>query len=274
MKSLFVFSACVAITGAAIAAGVPGNNTAVIIRKAPVESDTGYQFLCLPVRGFDITGQGQTKGVPLNDVLPPTTEGFSESTTLTIQGNSEEEGYAANTSWRLTKGSDGALAWTPNDGDSTGEDLVQNKAYLWLNAKGVTFTIPGIAVATETSERPAETIFCGEQHTQTEKIVAYSGDMNGMLMFGNNTSEPVDIYDVADLQNGDQLLRVQAGSSSYLTYIYYNDGQGIDKWEVYRENGHAVIPRDKTTDGTSVTDEERTIAPGEAFYYYRAASAQ
>ena len=71
MKRLLVAAfACLLGFGTAWAA-VEGNNTAVVVRKAPVVSKTDYQFIGLPVRGFDITGQGKSQTLPLADVLPP-----------------------------------------------------------------------------------------------------------------------------------------------------------------------------------------------------------
>ena len=55
MKKLLV-AAFACMLGISAIAAVEGNNTAVVIRKKPVVSDNGYQYLCLPVRGFDITG--------------------------------------------------------------------------------------------------------------------------------------------------------------------------------------------------------------------------
>ena len=161
MKSLFVFSACVAIMGAVIAAGVPGNNTAVIIRKAPVESDTGYQFLCVPVRGFDITGQGRAKGVPLNDVLPPTT--LSAQATLMVQANGEGgDGSVAqgtynivNNAWALQGGSQ------TGDGTSVGEQALNNGALIWLAANGAAATGPFATASNAVTDTPV-TFFCGE----------------------------------------------------------------------------------------------------------------
>lgn len=281
MKKVVAVFAGVAVAGLALAADVTTANTAVVIRKAAVESDTGYQFLCVPVRGFDITGQGSADGVPLNDVLPPDTPGFSEKTTLTIEGNSTESGYAANTTWalRTVGGSEGSLTWVPTtSGGAAGMDgtaLLQNGAKLWLNAQGISFSFPSASSASDEetgTATPSETVFCGEQVVTTTKLIVPEA---GMLAYGNNTSEPKDIFEIADLRSGDQLLRVQDGSSEYRTYIYYNDGKGMNKWVLYRTNGGSeILPLTEEGTEADVTQEERTIAPGEAFYFYRVASAQ
>lgn len=267
MKKELALLLGVAMLGVATAADVTTANTAVVIRKAPVESDTGYQFLCVPVRGFDITGQGATKGVPLNDVLPPTTAGFSESTSLTIENNAIEEGCAPNTSWKLAKNTAGQLEWVPTTGTGSGTDLLHNGARLWLNAEGISWSWPAFGTETTADATRSETIFCGEQ-VETEGYIV-SNPAVGMFAYGNNTSEPVDIYAIADLQNGDQLLRVQEGSGEYLTYIYYTNASNSGKWILYLPDTGVAIPADASTEST-VTAEQRTIAPGEAFYFYRA----
>lgn len=284
MKKVVAVFAGVAVAGLALAADVTTANTAVVIRKAAVESDTGYQFLCVPVRGFDITGQGSADGVPLNDVLPPDTPGFSDKTTLTIEGNSTESGYAANTTWALRTVGE-SLTWVPTTPTTSGEAsraagtdgtaLLQNGAKLWLNAQGISFSFPSASSASDEetgTATPSETVFCGEQVVTTTKLIAPEA---GMLAYGNNTSEPKDIFEIADLRSGDQLLRVQDGSSEYRTYIYYNDGQGMNKWVLYRTNGGSeILPLTEEGTELDVTPEERTIAPGEAFYFYRVANAQ
>lgn len=281
MKKVVAVFAGVAMVGLALAADVTTANTAVVIRKAAVESDTGYQFLCVPVRGFDITGQGSADGVPLNDVLPPDTPGFSDKTTLTIEGNSADPGYAANTTWAL-QNVDGSLSWVPTtsavatqDESMDGTALLRNGAKLWLNAQGIAFSFPSASSASDEetgTATPAETVFCGEQVVTTTKLIAPEA---GMLAYGNNTSEPKDIFEIADLSNGDQLLRVQDGSSEYRTYIYYSDEKGMNKWVLYRTNGGSeILPLTEEGTEADVTTEERTIAPGEAFYFYRVANAQ
>lgn len=263
MKSLFVFSACVAITGAAIAAGVPGNNTAVIIRKAPVESDTGYQFLCVPVRGFDITGQGKAKGVPLDDVLPPAS--LSEQATLMVQANGEGgEGSVAqgtynivNNVWALQGGSQAG------DGASVGEQALNNGALIWLAANGAVATGPFATASTDVGETP-ETVFCGEEVPLAEGACLIDTPEVGINSYGNNTSSDIDIVTnlIAEPKEGDQLMRVTAGQRDYLYYLYFNNGG----WFV------VTIPASGSSQLSlrAVGDELRTIPPGEAFYYSRA----
>ena len=279
MKRLLVAAfACLLGFGTAWAA-VEGNNTAVVIRKAPVVSDNGYQFLCVPVRGFDITGQGKAKGLPLNDVIPPTTEGFTVGgVELVIEGNDTAEGYAANGTYELATGGD-ANVWQIKTGTATtvladDADLFANGARIWLKTStpsgssaeeaqmDAILASLGLAaasstnVAAETATAP-DTIFAGEQVTLAEgkKFLADAAIVPGqMLACGNNTSEPIDVRTglIDKPQRYDQVLRVQEGSDEYC-YLYYTGSA----WGVNGTN------QDASADATF------TIQPGEAFYFYR-----
>ncbi len=279
MKRLLVAAlACLLGFGTAWAA-VEGNNTAVVIRKAPVVSDNGYQFLCVPVRGFDITGQGKSKGLPLNDVIPPTTDGFTAgSVELVIEGNDKAEGYAVNGTYELATGGD-TTVWQIKSGTATAiladdADLVANGARIWLKTStpsgssseeaqmDAILASLGFAaasstnVAAETATAP-DTIFAGEQVTLAEgkKFLADAAIVPGqMLACGNNTSEPIDVRRglIDNPQRYDQVLRVQEGSDEYC-YLYYTGSA----WGVNGTN------QDASADATF------TIQPGEAFYFYR-----
>ena len=268
MKRLLVAAlACLLGFGTAWAA-VEGNNTAVVIRKAPVVSKTGYQFLCVPVRGFDITGQGQVKGLPLNDVIPPATEGFiADTTTLLVEGNSKGDGYIANGAYKLST-VDGALRWVAQSGGDTtdvGTGMVAHAARLWLNVSGpltdqaqqdalqAALAKKGLAlapVAETTAASASETIFAGEQVTTSGALITTVKD--GVVAYGNATSAPIDIRTTAFIATptvGDQVIRVEQGKDAYCYIQYFGDPLG---WLVI---------------GAQTTDEALTIQPGEAFYY-------
>lgn len=279
MKRLLVAAfACLLGFGTAWAA-VEGNNTAVVIRKAPVVSDNGYQFLCVPVRGFDITGQGKAKGLPLNDVIPPTTEGFTVGgVELVIEGNEEAEGYAANGTYELATAGD-TNVWQVKAGTAItvladDANLIANGARIWLKTStpsgssaeeaqmnailaSLGIAVPSsTAVAAETATVP-DTIFAGEQVTLAEgkKFLADATIVPGqMLACGNNTSGPIDVRTglIDNPQRYDQVLRVQEGSDEYC-YLFYTGSV----WDV---NG---VNQDARVDATF------TIQPGEAFYFYR-----
>lgn len=294
MKRLLVAAfACLLGFGTAWAA-VEGNNTAVVIRKAPVVSDNGYQFLCVPVRGFDITGQGKAKGLPLNDVIPPTTEGFAvRGVELVIEGNDDTaEGYAANGTYELATVGD-ATVWQIKSGTATAiladdADLVANGARIWLKTStpsgssseeaqmDAILASRGLAaasstnVAAETATAP-DTIFAGEQVSSLKEgeylLSAESVTPGTMLACGNNTSEPINVKTqlIETLQDKDQVLRVQEGSDEYC-YIVCRKRTlgGLERvsWSVVGQN---VNPSG---------DAVYTIAPGEAFYFYRQPTAQ
>lgn len=264
MKSLFIFSACVAITGAAIAAGVPGNNTAVVIRKTPVVSDTGYQFLCVPVRGFDITGQGQTKGVPLNDVLPPSS--LPAGATLVVQSNATAEGNVGEGTYTVVDNRWTVTGGTDPSGADVGTGKLDNGALIWLAANGTVTTGPFATASNDVGETPVTT-FCGEPVPGATLVPE---NPQGMVPYGNNTSASVDITGgqlVAEPQVNDQILRVREGSDEYQYYNYFSFGS-IKGWYVLTPEAGWVALSTK-----DAGDHLRTIAPGEAFYYYRAAAA-
>lgn len=274
MKRLLVAAfACLLGFGTAWAA-VEGNNTAVVIRKAPVVSKTGYQFLCVPVRGFDITGRGQVEGLPLNDVIPPTTEGFIAGTTKLLvegnEGNIEVDGYVGNGAYTLAN-ENGSLHWVTQSGGATidvGTGMVAHAARLWLNVSGpladqaqqdalqnalqAALAKKGLALAPAATETASasETIFAGEQVTSTEALITNPTD--GVVAYGNATSAPVDIRSEAFIVSptvGDQVIRVEQGKEAYCYIQYFGDPLG---WLVI---------------GAQTTDEALTIQPGEAFYF-------
>ena len=272
MKRLLVAAfACLLGFGTAWAA-VEGNNTAVVIRKAPVVSKTGYQFLCVPVRGFDITGRGKAKGLPLNDVIPPTTKGFVANTTkLLVEDNIENEGYVVNGAYKLST-VDGTPRWVTQDGSATtdiGTGMVAHAARLWLNVSSpladqaqqnalqnalqAALAKKGHALApaaATTADSTSETIFAGEQVAASGALITDPQD--GVKAYGNATSVPVDIRTTAFIASptvGDQVIRVEQGKDAYCYIQYFGDPLG---WLVI---------------GAQTTDEALTIQPGEAFYY-------
>lgn len=274
MKRLLVAAlACLLGFGSAWAA-VEGNNTAVVIRKAPVVSKTGYQFLCVPVRGFDITGRGQVKGLPLNDVIPPTTTGFAADTTTTttllVEGNIVGDGYVRDGAYKLSTVG-GTPRWVTQDGSATtdiGTGMVAHAARLWLNVSGpltdqaqqdalqnalqAALAKKGLALAPAATETASasETIFAGEQVTTSGALI--TNLKAGVVAYGNSTSAPIDIRTTAFIETpivGDQVIRVEQGKDAYCYIQYFGDPLG---WLVI---------------GAQTTDEALTIQPGEAFYY-------
>lgn len=273
MKKELALLLGVAMLGVATAADVTTANTAVVIRKTPVESADGFQFLCVPVRGFDITGQGTGVGVPLDDILPPAE--LPDGAELTVEANStgvalDAEGTAdllADGTYKIADGK-----WTSNS-TQYGTELLKCGARLWLKVKTTTATnaldallaAMGGATVTATAEEPTpETIFCGEQNVVEGALVP--DDVSpGMTAFGNTTDKVVDVTEVcANPQNYDEILRISDGGKEY-QYLEYWDRAGVKAWVYYGPTGITELPVDKA-------EWIRAIAPGEAFYYYRRAA--
>lgn len=274
LNKAFVAGLACAVGVCAFAA-VEGNNTAVVIRKDAVVSTEGWQYLAVPVRGFDITGQGKVDGVPLQDVLPASM--YQNGTQLMVEGNAEAgtEGYVSNGTYTLTDG-----AWSGDSGAIGATLLLKVAARVWLkvpvasNTTDDLFAMAGVASATTASDAataPTETIFAGEQNT-----VAYliPDEVTGMTAFGNVSSETVafpvqalsTMYTsdssttqlVQSPQLGDQLLRLGNNRKTYIYYVYVPQvGNTPARWVTATNFANLGIAPNK-------------IAPGEAFYYYRA----
>lgn len=279
MSKVLVAGLACAVSACALAA-VEGNNTAVVVRKAPVVSDNGYQYLCVPVRGFDITGQGNAKSVQLSDIIPAAN--YEPGTELIVEGNAADgEAQPDGAPTLLVDGTYKCKSGTPNywvlDGNETdvGTSHVKNGARLWLNVAVVSTQSTGVGLGGLAAAKTAaaevkypETIFAGEQVSLGEdEYLLSSVTLGTMLACGNNTSEPIDVKTqlIETLQDKDQILRVQEGSDEYCYVVYRNCMIGGKKREFWSVVGQNVNPSG---------DAVYTIAPGEAFYFYRQPEAQ
>ncbi len=219
MKATLATLACLLTVGFLSAAEVTGNNTAVVIRKDVVKSNTGYQFLCVPVDGLDIAN-GTTTKVTLGTLLPAET--LPAGTQLILVG-----GNAAGATYYA----DGS-SWTDGENDAADIQLDGGQIF-WLrysNAKNAS----------------ADTvIFCGQDRARTV-TTPKQGVVTAMA---NDSSKAIALTEVvASPANLDTILVIQSGSSDYKQYNYFG---GV--W--YGPNG-----------ANANTD---TIAPGEAFYYFK-----
>ncbi len=238
MKATLATLACLLTAGLlTAAASVDGNNTAVVIRKNVVESDNGYQFLCVPVNGLDITG-GETGGVALNTMLPPET--LEEGTTLTIGATT----YSVQTV-------DEVKTWVVGvSGTDVADDVtLEGGTIFWLRSPTVSVASIFSAGASDLqllNASPSEPIvFCGQDRERTT-ISPVSGEATAMC---NDSSESVALKDViASPKQGDQILTIKSGTSEY---------------EIYRYLGTTWYGP-----GFNNPCNETLIAPGEAFYYY------
>lgn len=246
MKATLATLACLLTAGLlTAAASVDGNNTAVVIRKNVVESDNGYQFLCVPVNGLDITG-GETGGVALNTMLPPET--LEEGTMLTIGTTSYSVQSVA-----------GVKTWVEGvAGTNVANVTLEGGTIFWLSTPTQTQTMSlnslfsaGASDLQLLNASPSEPIvFCGQDRARTT-ISPVSGEATAMC---NDSSESVALKDVMkdvidSPKQGDQILTIKSGTSEYEIYRYLGG-----KWYGPGFNNDC--------------SETTLIAPGEAFYYY------
>lgn len=282
LNKAFVAGLACAVGVCAFAA-VEGNNTAVVIRKDAVVSTTGWQYLAVPVRGFDITGQGNVKGIALADVLPPAM--YEADTQLTIENNATDTGYLKNATYTLGT-VENAPAWVL-DGANVGTQLIAANARIWVKLPSEQSPANGLAslmgdasatTAADAATAPEETIFAGEQNDVKFLVPE---QVSGMVAFGNSSSETVEIAHknaegsvvaatgapllAQNPQAGDQLLRIGNDRSSYIYYTYRVTPEGTGYWL-------CTVKEDKFASQNLVI-KPYEIAPGEAFYYYRAAAA-
>lgn len=237
MKVTLAIMACLLTAGFLTAAEVSGGNDAVVIKKSIVKSSNGYQFICVPVDGLDISGAtGGT--IYLSTFLPPAD--LDDGTTVNKYGTSETS--------------------TVNSGKWTSDLELKGGDILWVkepsNANSVLAAL-GLAAATSegTGDDDDEIVFCGQDR---ERSAVGDLTVGGVTALKNDASAAITIANaVTGAQEGDEVLRLVSGSSNYKTYWY--DGTN---WKAYADNGFGTVTANKVE-----------IAAGEAFYYYRAASA-
>ncbi len=277
-KSIMTLMGCALVAGVASAAtsettttpSVPGNNTAVVIQKTANKSTTGFQFLCVPVSGFDITGAADgKKTIPLNDVLSADTYTYGKVQIVKVPTLGEGESWTTTVADAHVAGagenysvSNGAWKSDTTNSTVTNPELAPG-TILWfrnVNLLATLFAMPSNTTEgdTEPTETPKETtVFCGELMTAQGVLVVPTAQ--GIAAYGNYTS--VDVAITALCENpaeGDQIYVTKAGSADYTVYQYFFDG-----WNIYDNvNGWLLL-----TD-TSVTDDLKKVPAGEAFYYY------
>lgn len=234
MKKNVLFSALAVVAAVSVhAAEVAGNNVAVVIRRDNVASASGHQLMCVPVKPFDITGQGQGT-ITLDDILPPA---LYEGCSVTL--NSGTQGAVTYTA--------GNGAWTQaltQDASSAASPTLKTGEVLWLYNTNDKATVEGAG--------GEPVVFCGESNSANASIVA-----NGQLQaIGNATSAECSLADLfgTTFQEGDQISRIAArGDANYTMYQYL-----FGNW--YELGSAGGIKQ--------VTLADIKIAPGEAMYYY------
>lgn len=237
MKATLATLACLLTVGFLSAAEVTGNNTAVVIRKNVVQSTTGYQFLCVPVNGLDIAG-GSGNRIALGTMIPATT--VPAGTTLTLVGTTS--GYENAKSVAVNEDPDTKVRTWSEDLSLVGGQI------FWLKFESKSTAGSGRAVTRTTESRtisPDPLVFCGQDRSRTI-ATPEQGLVKEMC---NDSSVAVALKDVvATPTNLDTIMTIQSGLNEYRMYDYYGGvWYGPDS-----ENCNEV-----------------TIAPGEAFYYFK-----
>ncbi|MDO5462447.1 MAG: hypothetical protein Q4F99_03040 [bacterium] len=193
-KSMLTLVGCALAAGTVMAAEVAGNNTAVVIQKDAVVSNNYYQFLIVPVKGFDITGGGTATTLTLAEILPPVA--YTTGTTV----------YAANDTTNIYKVDGGA--WVDGEGNNKDDTEIPAETILWMKTS-----------KTDVSA----TVFCGEQSSTEVSVTPQSG----FVAFGNATSAAVEYNDIkvdgGEATKGDLIYCVKEGSYDYYILRYNGD---------------------------------------------------
>lgn len=258
MKMTFVLVAGLVLSCAVQAeVSVPGNNVAVVIRKPAVKTLAGFQFLCVPVNGFDITGtKGGAATVEIADFLPPAN--YADGTKLHLV-NAEAEVSEA---FVLQGG-----AWTSVEG-YTGGTAFPGGQMFWIQDPAGTGANGSISImgggatmasaASTQADEASETIFCGESRDRADQDRPTEGTVAALK---NDSSHAISLYAVLKqgaeetkpFRYGDEIQVVRDGYKNYRRYQYGKAKNQQEGWFLGM---------------TRIGEGELTIAPGEAFYYY------
>ena len=194
MKKRMFFSVAVLLATMGLqAAEVAGNNVAVVIRRDNVASASGHQLMCVPVKPFDITGQGKGT-ITLDDILPAS---LYDGCSVTLKsGTTDAITYTASSG-----------AWGQafqQTAPANASPVLQTGEVLWLHNK---------------NDQGEPVVFCGESNDTNAEIVA-----NGQLQsIGNATSQEVSLAALfgTTFQDGDQISRIaKYGDENYTMYQY------------------------------------------------------
>lgn len=263
----------------AYAAEVTGGNVAVVVQRASVPSASGYQLLCVPVKGLDITGSATPTSLTLDQVLPPAAYGIepaSESKindtaqcTVTMylpEGDPETAEIAAsyaNSTWSYawkniaatqdlggTSLKCGTVLWFFNPKDIAAQPAGTGDLFSALSQ-----TASVSLLAEEESSPTTQVTFCGQQNTNQSEISC--GGTSTLKKIGNETSEDLKLsalFNDATCGEGTQLFRIaESGDANYTIYVKRPTG-----WVVRNPKGGSE----------SISLEDVKLAPGEAIYYF------
>ncbi len=266
----------------AYAAEVTGGNVAVVVQRASVPSASGYQLLCVPVKGLDITGSTSTVALTLDQVLPPEAYGVKPADASDISATGQcrvtvfgsETIEAKITAKTADGGSTYTYAWTAEDGTTAkGSTELACGTVLWFyNPADISLTqaagggaFAGLAsaslLASDESSTKTQVTFCGQQNGDQTSI-APEGTMV-LKKIGNETSEAIplsQLFNDSTCLKGTQVFRIaKSGDANYTIYA-----KKTSSWTKYHPNGGLTANFNMTTE---------MLQPGEAVYYYGVAPA-
>ena len=246
------------VSMAATEVSVTGNNTAVVIQKDVVMSATGYQFLCVPVKGFDISGKGGVEVAKLGELLPPAT--MKAGAQLTV-GNKT---YIVQNLAGDSAPEDLHWVESPEGGGARGFRTFASPAPQSVDTS-VALTKGSIFWLKTQSKDVPPTVFCGEENTG---LTAIPAKVNGTIQVGNQSAEKIDIVKEFTEANGYILPRnpnefayiyvLRNGANDYTIYCYESLADGKTMSWTYAPEGAFV--REAMPENTVF------INPGEAFY--------
>lgn len=247
MKATLATLVCLLTVGFLSAAEVAGNNTAVVIRKKTVMAKNGYQFLCIPVNGLDITN-GDATEIKLSTVLPPAI--LPKSTRAIIGGVT----YTVSADTGSADTVSAEKKWVDDAGNVVDDLSLPGGTMIWLNT---------LSRTDPTATPPEAIVFCGQDR---RRVAMLYKNMEGIVDLKNDSSVAISLDQAANFEGttgpneGDLILTIQAGSSEYKQYEYL---KGTSDEDTGWYSGLGITQK--------VTGD--VIAPGEAFYYYKASSA-
>ena len=262
----------------AYAAEVTGGNVAVVVQRASVPSASGYQLLCVPVKGLDITGSAEATALTLDQVLPPAAYGIEPESESKINDTAQctvtmylpdSNPVTAEISASYTN-STWSYAWKNLDASQgLGGTQLKCGTVLWF------FNPKDIAQSTGTGDlftalaqtasvsllaegegsTSSQVTFCGQQNKNQSAISC--GGTSTLKKIGNETSEDLalsTLFNDTTCAEGTQLFRIaKGGDVNYTIYVKRSTG-----WVVRKPTGGSE----------SGSLDNVTLAPGEAMYYF------
>lgn len=240
MKATLAMIACLAMAGFLTAeATVVGNNTAVVIQKAKVESKNGWQLLCVPVTALQIDGAASETAISIDDILPP--ESYPAEAQVYVNGSA----FATLTTDGTVK------SWVASSTRSAGDLTLTPGQVFWLKKP-----------SGDENQMPTATTFCGQEKRAATRERPSNGQM---VLMRNDSDQPLKISDVmgTSAKDLDEILRIKADSLDYYSFTYFTPGDT----EPDKSKGWYDAPAGYTA------ANDVTIAPGEAFYYFASSAS-